>query len=216
MDWNEYIDIYCERVEPGLWAEPLNALSNIAFFLGAFFAYHLASRQQVLGPQSIWLIALLTTIGIGSTLFHTLATQWAQLADVIPILLFQVSFLIIYSRNVIKLDWTRTLVLIVTFAMLIRYFESLPREWLNGSLGYAPAMIFLGGFGVYHFLAKKREPFVLLAAAATFVVSLTFRSYDMAVCEHLSIGVHYFWHILNGTLLYLTLRGLFLNVKRAF
>lgn len=29
---NEFIDIYCERLGPGLWAEPLNALTNAAFF----------------------------------------------------------------------------------------------------------------------------------------------------------------------------------------
>jgi hypothetical protein len=25
------IDAYCERLGPGLWAEPLNALTNLAF-----------------------------------------------------------------------------------------------------------------------------------------------------------------------------------------
>lgn len=212
MDWNGYVDIYCERVEPGLWAEPLNAISNIAFFIAAFFAFRLAGERNILGPQSMLLIGLLAIIGAGSTLFHTLATEWAQLADVLPILLFQIAFLIIYSRNVIKLDWTRTLILLIVFAVLVRFFGGLPNEWLNGSLGYAPALIFLGGFGVYHWLSNKREKFVLLAAALTFIVSLTFRSFDMAVCVDLPIGVHYVWHILNGTLLYLTLRGLFLNV----
>lgn len=29
------IDHYCERTGPGLWAEPVNALTNLAFPLGA-------------------------------------------------------------------------------------------------------------------------------------------------------------------------------------
>jgi len=29
------MDGYCERVGPGLWAEPLNAVSNAAFLIGA-------------------------------------------------------------------------------------------------------------------------------------------------------------------------------------
>lgn len=31
MDWMLYVDLYCERTAPGVWNEPLNALSNLAF-----------------------------------------------------------------------------------------------------------------------------------------------------------------------------------------
>lgn len=210
---NEYIDIYCERLEPGLLAEPLNAVTNIAFFIAAFFAFKLAKERNVLGLWSGVLIFLLTAIGVGSSLFHTVATFWAQLADVLPILLFQVGFIIVYSLNVVRLGWMRTLILLLVFSTLIHYFESLPREWLNGSLGYAPAFIFLSGFGIYHWLSGKVEPFVLLISSATFIASLTFRSLDMAVCEAVPFGIHFMWHILNSVVLYLALRGLFLNLR---
>lgn len=32
MDWNGYLDLYCERLIPGFWGEPLNAVSNAAFY----------------------------------------------------------------------------------------------------------------------------------------------------------------------------------------
>jgi hypothetical protein len=35
------VDIYCERVAPGLLAEPLNAASNIGFFIAAFILYYM-------------------------------------------------------------------------------------------------------------------------------------------------------------------------------
>lgn len=210
---NDYIDIYCERVEPGLFAEPLNAISNLAFFVAAFFAFMLAARRNVLGLQSGLLVFLLICIGTGSTLFHTLATGWAEMADVIPILLFQIAFIIIYSRNVIKLSWMRTLILLLVFGGLIRFFAGLPNEWFNGSLGYAPALIFLSGFGLYHWAYKKQESFTLMLSALIFILSLIIRSMDMAICDVLPIGVHYFWHILNAIVLYLALRGLIMNVK---
>ena len=97
--------------------------------------------------------------------------------------------------------------------MMIRFFGGLPYDWFNGSLGYAPALIFLGGVGVFHWLKKKEEPFVLLASAGLFVLSLTFRSIDMAVCEAFPLGVHFMWHVLNAGVLYLALRGLFLNMR---
>jgi hypothetical protein len=30
MNWAESIDLYCERTDPSLWSEPLNALTNLA------------------------------------------------------------------------------------------------------------------------------------------------------------------------------------------
>jgi hypothetical protein len=213
---NEYIDIYCERLGPGLWAEPLNALSNLAFFIAVYCAFQLARGRNILGPQSCLLLLLLTSIGIGSSLFHTFATRWAGLADVLPILLFQIAFLIIYTRQVIRLGWEKTLLLLLVFAVLVRFFGEMPASILNGSLTYAPAFIFLTGFGLYHWWSKKKERYVLLLSSATFVLSLTLRSLDMAVCDMLPIGVHYFWHIFNALVLYCALRGLFMNVSRAF
>ncbi|HEY9615965.1 MAG TPA: ceramidase domain-containing protein [Microcoleaceae cyanobacterium] len=102
---NDYIDIYCERVTPGLWAEPLNALSNVAFLMAAWAIWRLA-RQQPKIPTGIWiLMTLAISIGIGSALFHTFATQWANLLDVIPIGLFQLTFLWLYSRQVMRLKY---------------------------------------------------------------------------------------------------------------
>ena len=35
--WTRQIDIYCERLGPGFWAEPVNALSNGAFLVAGAF-----------------------------------------------------------------------------------------------------------------------------------------------------------------------------------
>lgn len=41
-----YIDIYCERIEPGLWAEPLNAITNLAFIIAAFLLIRMILRSD--------------------------------------------------------------------------------------------------------------------------------------------------------------------------
>ena len=41
-----YIDVYCERVGPGLWAEPVNALTNAAFFLAGWLLWRNARRTD--------------------------------------------------------------------------------------------------------------------------------------------------------------------------
>src|SRR5688572_14997475 len=97
---NEFIDIYCERLGPGFWAEPLNALSNISFFIAAFFAWQLAKKYLMFHRGTMILIGLLVCIGTGSFLFHTLAVRWAMLTDTIPILLFQIQFIALYCAHV--------------------------------------------------------------------------------------------------------------------
>ncbi len=210
---NDYIDIYCERLEPGLWAEPINAVTNAAFFIGAFFAYLVARRENAIDARSITLILLMCAIGTGSTLFHTFATKATQLSDVLPILFYQIAFIWFYALYVMKLGAMKTSGLFIVFMILTVLSEMAPAHILNGSLGYAPAILFLIGFGVWHFKTKQNEPRVLLLAGVVFAVSLTFRSIDMAVCESLEIGTHFLWHCLNGYVLYLATRGFIVNSK---
>ena len=47
MDWLAPVDAYCERIAPGLLGEPLNALSNISFFLAAFFVLRSFLLEQL-------------------------------------------------------------------------------------------------------------------------------------------------------------------------
>lgn len=212
-----YLDIYCERLDGTFWAEPINAVTNAAFLVAAFAAWHLARRTN--GALSfgrvpldqVWLILILAMIGVGSFLFHTSATSLAMLADVIPIFMYKVSFLAFYARWVVGLSLLRVVMLIAGFIVLGNLTYALPKDWLNGSLGYAPAWLFLIGFAVYHWRARRREPYLLLTAAGVFTVSLTFRSLDMALCGAVPFGVHFLWHILNAVVLYLTTRAYILN-----
>ena len=196
-----------------MWAEPLNAVTNAAFFIAAICAFMLARKRNALGAGSGILIALIIIIGTGSTLFHTLATGWAQLSDVLPILLYQIAFIILYAHNVMKLGAVKTALVLGAFFATIYGFQQLPQSWLNGSLGYAPALLFVLGLGVWHFKKAAIERFGLLAAGLTFIVSLTFRSIDMQICDMLPIGTHFLWHTLNGCVLYLTTRAYILNAK---
>ncbi|MGE5658339.1 MAG: ceramidase domain-containing protein [Actinomycetota bacterium] len=207
---NDYIDLYCERTMPGLWNEPLNAVSNISFLLAAWAILQLARRQQKV-PTGIWvLVTLATSIGFGSFLFHTFATQWASLLDVIPILLFQICFIWLYSRQVIRMKYGYAGTLLVGF-LVVSNFSGKFIDVLNGSLSYAPAFLVLLGFGLYHWQQQKREPFVLLAASGVFLLALSFRTLDRAICPYFSSGTHFLWHLCNGILLYLSARALILN-----
>ena len=105
MDWFSAVNGYCERGGPGLWAEPLNAVSNAAFLVAAWAGWRLARERRDRGGQALALI--LAAIGIGSTLFHTVAQVWAGLVDVLPIQIFILVYLALAVWGLI--DWRRAL-----------------------------------------------------------------------------------------------------------
>lgn len=204
------IDLYCERLGPGLWAEPLNALTNLAFLLAAWVSWSMVRRSPSRSGDVMILIALMAVIGIGSGLFHTLATTWARVLDVLPILLFQMLYIWFYAQRIIgiKAPWSALLTLgFLAVTLLGREFPAV----LNGVLAYVPALVVLVSLGIYHYWTSKHGPKLLLLASGVFLLALTFRTIDQAVCPYLAIGTHFLWHLLDAVAIYLATRAFLLN-----
>ena len=201
MDWNAQIDGYCERVDFSFWAEPVNALTNAAFLIVAFVMWHRVKGNGM--PLAMTLVFILASIGVGSFLFHTLATQWASMADVIPILLFILVYIFIANRAYWGLRIRFALGLTALFfpyaALTVPIFNQL--EFLGSSSTYAPVALLIF---VYAVLLRTRLPQVsygLHLGAALLVVSLTFRASDLPICSYTPLGSHFMWHILNAAML---------------
>lgn len=198
---------YCERGGLGLFDEPLNAISNLAFLLSAWAAWRLARRSRALSSGLRMLIVLCITVGVGSALWHTFATPWALVLDLVPIMLFQLCFLSLYGHHVARL---RTPVIIALLVLFVGAGLSLRvyREWLNGILFYAPALVLAWIVGLHYYRSARRERFVLLASALLFSAALTGRTLDLILCWQFPLGTHFLWHALNGIVLYLAMRAL--------
>lgn len=204
------IDLYCERIGAGLLAEPINASTNAAFFIAAWAAWSLARRSYRLST-AIWVLFVLSiAIGTGSALFHTFASAWARVLDEVPILLFQLCYLWLYARRIMRLRTGFAAAAIAAY-MVVAYFGRQFPDLLNGSLVYAPALILLPGLGLYHFLRHKTGRLLLLATTAVFLIALALRSVDEAACPFIPIGTHFLWHVLIAVALYLSMRALILN-----
>jgi len=202
-----YVDLYCERLASGLLAEPVNAATNIAFFVAAWVLWRQARREGSGSGELSMLIGLMVAIGIGSGLFHTFAETWAMVLDVVPILLFQLAFLWIYSRRVIGWPAWAAATLFGGFLLASLYARGFP-HLLNGSLTYALAITAILALGTYHWLAQKPSRFMLIGAAGVFALSLFFRTIDEAVCPQFPLGTHFLWHLLDAVVLYLCGRTL--------
>ncbi len=205
---------YCERGGPGLFDEPLNAVTNVSFFIAVWLTWRLGKRDGALSTGLWVLIGLAAAVGVGSTLWHTLATPWAHVLDVVPILLFQLCFLWLYGRGSVGLRWHAIAPLLVLYVSAALWGRQ-NREWLNGVLIYTPALALSLAVGLDHYLRSPREPFLLLAAAGIFFLSLFFRTIDLTVCPYLPVGTHFLWHVLNGVLSFLLMRALILSDLRA-
>ncbi|MFN4153667.1 MAG: ceramidase domain-containing protein [Paracoccaceae bacterium] len=219
MDWFRAVDIYCERTSPAFWAEPVNALTNAAFLLAALWGAVEARRREITSPVVWLLIALAALIGVGSFLFHSYATVWAGLADVVPIWTFVAVFVVVALHRIGGLSAGGITLLVIALVLAATLLVMLgsngpppeaprPPSRLNGSEQYAPAIAALLGFSLL--MAWRRHPLRhwVWAATAVFALSLTFRTLDPAVCDRFPLGTHFLWHLLNGLTIGLLLQML--------
>ena len=206
MNWSQPVDLYCERLDPSFWAEPLNALTNLSFVIAAAIALAQWRRAGGRDWPALVLIAVTFAIGIGSFIFHTVATRGASLFDTVPIAVFIYGYLLLALRRFLGLSLVAALATLIAFAALNALEGYLvPRGTLNGSHAYLPAWAALAVVGWLS--ADRRAGRLLLMAAAVLALSIVFRSIDQAVCATLPIGTHFLWHTLNGVVLYLALRA---------
>lgn len=202
------MDIYCERTDIGLWNEPLNAASNLAFFIAAALLYKLYKANNTKDPESALLIALVAVVGLGSFLFHTFANQLTLLADVIPISILVLFYLWVGLRRLLGFGALKTALLLLVFAAAAVLTSWTPDAYrFNGSVAYFPCLAAIVLIALNLPRGHAARP-PILQAAAIFALSLTFRSLDMAVCPGLAIGTHFLWHLLNGVVLYLLVKPL--------
>lgn len=199
MDWTRQIDSYCERLDPSYWAEPVNAVTNLAFIIAAMIMWRRSGDDRL----AQLLCVVLFAIGIGSYLFHTHAQTWAAIADVAPILLY----ILVYIYAINRVGWGLRPVWALGVTVLFFPYAALTvplfqmASWLGSSAGYAPVALLIL---IYAVLLRNRAPKLargMAIGAAILIVSLTFRTLDLPLCPQIPLGTHFMWHLLNGLML---------------
>lgn len=212
----EYIDKYCERTAEGLWAEPLNVISNIAFFIVAILLFRFY-RQHFKGKFiKYWdislLIALMFFITGGSTLWHVYSLRWALYTDAIPILIFINVFLLSCFVRILGLSVSAVILLFLLY-QLFNYGIQLnfSMDTLNGSIFYLPVWIFITG--ILFFACRNRDGLChyYLISVGLFSAALVLRTFDISQCDNFPTGTHFLWHILIATMLFFLTKSLMLS-----
>jgi hypothetical protein len=199
MDWLAAVDGYCERLGAGFWAEPVNAVTNLAFVIAAALMW----RRTAGLAMGRALAVVLGLIGVGSFLFHTFANRLTGLLDVLPILGFILLYTFAASRDFLGLrPWVAGAVVLAFLpyaAATVPLWAMVPG--LGSSAGYMPVPVLILFYG---WLLRRRAPATargLAAGAAILLLSLLFRTLDGPVCAPLPLGTHFLWHLLNAVML---------------
>ncbi|MDO5705169.1 MAG: ceramidase domain-containing protein [Paracoccus sp. (in: a-proteobacteria)] len=219
MDWTAPIDIYCERLGPAFWAEPVNAISNLSFILAAIWGWFEARRRAEPNPLIWLLIALAAVIGVGSFLFHTLANRWSALADVLPIWIFVALYVLVALNRLGGFRPGRIIAGLAALIAAVAIWQAMgeggpsaapappPRpDPFNGSLQYLPAVVAFLFFVVL--MQFRRHPMRnwALTGFIVFLASLTARTIDRDICGAMPLGTHFLWHVLNGLMIGIVLQ----------
>jgi hypothetical protein len=208
----------CERQGPGLFAEPLNAITNIGFLIVAITIYRFYHKHEDIKGRWIWDIHALTfltfIIGVNSMIFHMMPTPFTELMDTIPIVMFILIYFLSVLFRIGRTNFFQAAVAFIAFLgfshMLVHQF---PRA-LNDSIGYLSSMIALIMIAVYLHLKARPSSSHFMLAAIIGVTSLFSRAIDREVCDMFPFGTHFLWHILNAVLLYILLKQIIRNVNR--
>lgn len=209
------LPVYCEAAT-GWLLEPINTLTNASFFIAAWLLWRWYKKTSSPIPRDVGLlIFLIAGTGLGSTLWHATQTGWGLFLDVLFIQLFMLSYLASYLYR--HTEWglgLRGAVVALFIGVSLLFPQIWPFDIGETSAGYVPALLTLVILALHqhrilHFKAAER----LGIAAGVFLVSLSLRTADMALCAVFPIGLHFMWHILNGVVLYTAVRGL-MNVTK--
>jgi hypothetical protein len=198
------VDLYCERTGPGLWAEPANALTNLAFIAAGLWGVWQVRRYKT-GPFAEVLAWWVVAIGIGSTLFHIFASKGTIWADILPIAGFTLAYTLFNLRRFLGMDWGKAILVFVAFYVVAGLITYAVPDWLrqasNGTTNYLPPFLALAFFGAWVAATGNRAGWYNLTGSAIFVVSVICRMIDPLVCASFPLGTHFLWHVFNGLML---------------
>lgn len=165
MRWFESIDLTCERVGAGFWAEPFNAFTGLLFAVAALLIAWRARGAGVFSPSAAGLVALGVALGAATFLTHTLARQWTEhLTNGVAAMLVLAALAVALVRF-FGLSRAVVLYLLVLFAAMSGLAAVfLPSEGLDGHAVLVPAVVVLLGFATVlrlwgrHALAVLAQP----------------------------------------------------------
>ena len=211
------LGLYCERVALGVWQEPFNTFSALAFVCAGLLGLRLCFGSAKGDSLRVFIALCTLVIGVVSFIFHMHGTRLSLIYDIAPIILFDVLVTWVILARGLKMAAGATLVM-TTFVVV----TSLALPPLGNHLGFAFSGIEHAGFVFWLLLlslvlmahGEIASGGTLLLAGIILVFALFFKSIDIPQCAQYAHGTHWVWHMFNALASYLIIRGVPLSEKR--
>lgn len=163
----------------------------------------LAWRKSAVKPKAALFLGIwIGVIGIGSFLLHTFATRWAAAADSIPILIFILVYLYLALRHYLQLPVLVSVAITIIFVPVSVAVGWATAPLIGSSAGYASALLAIFVVGLLMLGRDRQIAIGLLITAGIFLMSIGFRTFDGPICETVSVGTHFIWHLFNAVVLF--------------
>lgn len=217
---NAYVDLHCERLQDGLFEEPLNVLSNLLFFIVSYFLLNAYKRADIRAPRIKVLIYVVIAFGFGSIIFHSTARMWGAIFDVFPIAMYAMLYVYVLGRHVLRLSRTKTVQLIGIFALANIVFKANVIKAPDGYVSLIPSLLVMYCICLYMFARRNRSAMRFSAATLVATLAATFRAIDSymnseGLCNLFPYGTHFLWHSLMAGFIYIGMSDVILRCKAA-
>lgn len=215
---NEYVDLHCERLADGLMGEPLNVLSNILFFVVAYFLFKQYREADIRAPRIKVLIYMIISFGVGSVIFHASARMWGAIFDVLPIVMFAVLYLYLFARHVLRIKRKWAVALIAFFFLANLIFKANVIKAPDGYVSLIPSVLVMYCIALFMFATKNRSAMRFATATLVATMAATFRAVDSYMngedlCDMFPMGTHFLWHVLMAGYVYIATSDVILRCK---
>lgn len=208
------VDAYCERTSDALDAEPLNALTNVGMLVAAWAAGRLQRRRpnrDAAGLITAMIVAIVAG-GVGAFLFHTTATVWAVVLDMLPFLVFMLLVLwLTLTRFFAWRPLAAAAGLAAFMAVMLGGGALVPRDLLPAGAYYLLPLVVLSVVAVILLLRRSSAAPSYLAAAFVFAAAFASRELDGPLCNAIPAGTHFLWHLLAALLAWILIRAAILH-----
>jgi len=207
--------MYCERDTAGWFAEPLNTVSGLAFFISAWQAWRQLERARLREQWDLHLLAgLIGLVGLASVLWHASGIGWLHWFDAAAVAAFVLAYWHVFLVRVSQLGRAGLAISwLLTGAGLALFYLLLPQVFLGSTLVYAPLLLLLLAGIVMSARVDRRLARDLLLASVLFLLAMVVRAADLLLCDWVIVGTHWLWHLLTAGLLFVLVDGMIRHVR---
>src|SRR5215213_8722679 len=190
---------YCETLSATAGSfpvEPANTVSNAVIVLFGLASLYFVIKRTPRAYDLYVLSALLVATGIGSGFWHGFRDGSALFWEVRAGLFFLFGLALCWSRRLWSIGGA--MIFLIAFVLAFQFSRDLfgfVQRWVS----VAPVVILFGSvLATQTVMRSKRAALLGLAAMASSLTALGFRTYDLEICDSFPMGTHWLWHMFNS------------------